>query len=107
MFWQAEGETGYREFNFSPSGQWAAYAFDDIRSGMRDARVRAISLSCSSDPSELIVTANLSAGLADPAKIGLSAVIEDLSGNKSYWALHHAKAQPDFHDPSCFTARLA
>ena len=27
---------GYIELNFSPSSQWAAYRFDDYRSGMRD-----------------------------------------------------------------------
>ena len=26
-----KGETAYREFNFSPSTQWAAYAFSDSR----------------------------------------------------------------------------
>src|ERR1700686_616462 len=29
--------TGYYEFNFSPSTQWAAYRFDSHRSGMRVA----------------------------------------------------------------------
>ncbi len=27
---------GYTEYNFSPSGQWAAYRFDDYRAGMRE-----------------------------------------------------------------------
>ncbi len=30
------GDTAYREFNFSPSGQWASYAFSDYR--RRDER---------------------------------------------------------------------
>ena len=30
-FFAAHGESAYREFNFSPSGQWAAYAFKDYR----------------------------------------------------------------------------
>ena len=30
-FIAVEGEAGYHEFNFSPSGQWAAYAFSDYR----------------------------------------------------------------------------
>ena len=34
-FIAAEGETAYREFNFSPSGQWAAYAFSDDRQHRR------------------------------------------------------------------------
>ncbi|MDD1631850.1 MAG: hypothetical protein LUP91_06530, partial [Methylococcaceae bacterium] len=31
VFVAVEGEAGYHEFNFSPSGQWAAYAFSDYR----------------------------------------------------------------------------
>ncbi len=31
VFVAVEGEEGYHEFNFSPSGQWAAYAFSDYR----------------------------------------------------------------------------
>lgn len=34
-------EGGYLEFNFSPSGQWAAYQFDGYRSGMRELQVTA------------------------------------------------------------------
>jgi len=38
--------------------------------------------------------------------MGLSAVIEEHDGTKSYWALDHGGDQPDFHDPACFSARL-
>ncbi|MEY3786902.1 MAG: hypothetical protein RLZ75_1109, partial [Pseudomonadota bacterium] len=31
LFIAVEGEANYHEFNFSPSGQWAAYAFSDYR----------------------------------------------------------------------------
>ena len=39
-------------------------------------------------------------------RMGLSAVLEDRRGRKSYWALAHASDTPDFHDPACFTAML-
>ena len=39
--------------------------------------------------------------------LGLSAVLEEQDGTKSYWALAHPVAdKPDFHDPGCFVARL-
>ena len=38
--------------------------------------------------------------------MGISCVIEETGGHKSYWALAHGREAPDFHDPSCFTARL-
>ncbi|HYM36168.1 MAG TPA: hypothetical protein VET48_12265 [Steroidobacteraceae bacterium] len=39
-------------------------------------------------------------------QIGLSCVIEEMSGNKSYWALMHSPGKPDFHHHSTFTASL-
>ena len=45
----------------------------------------------------------------DPAlewEIGLSAVIEEIDGTKSYWALAHGKGPPDFHNSACFDYRL-
>ena len=38
--------------------------------------------------------------------IGLSAVLEQQDGTKSYWALAHPPGAPDFHHPDCFVARL-
>ena len=45
----------------------------------------------------------------DPAlgwDIGLSAVIEEIDGTKSYWALAHGNGPPDFHNPTCFAYHL-
>jgi hypothetical protein len=36
----------------------------------------------------------------------LSAVIESSTGEISYWALKHAGAKPDFHDPASFVLPL-
>ena len=54
----------------------------------------------------------LGATIAVPADIewqlGLSAILEETDGTKSYWALAHPEGdKPDFHDPVCFAARLA
>lgn len=38
--------------------------------------------------------------------IGLSAVIEDVDGNISYWAFHHPPGKPDFHHPESFALVL-
>jgi hypothetical protein len=35
-------------------------------------------------------------------RLGLSAVIEETSGHKSYWALAHPPGRPDFHHSDCF-----
>jgi hypothetical protein len=41
-----------------------------------------------------------------PWRLGLSAIIEETSGRKSYWALAHPPGKPDFHHPDCFACEL-
>ena len=40
-------------------------------------------------------------------RLGLSAVIEEHSGNRSYWALAHPTGKADFHHSDCFTMKLS
>ena len=99
-------DAGYYEFNLSPSSQWAAYRFDGYRAGMRNADI----------PEPRIMwrakggTGRLAATIQLPVDVsgtfGLSAVIEGMDGARSFWALAHPSAQPDFHHPACFTAQL-
>ena len=39
-------------------------------------------------------------------RLGLSAVIEEMSGRKSYWALAHPPGKADFHHSDCFGREL-
>jgi len=39
-------------------------------------------------------------------RLGLSALIEEPSGHKSYWALAHPPGKADFHHPDCFAHEL-
>jgi len=39
--------------------------------------------------------------------LGLSAVIEETSGRRSYWALAHPPGKADFHHPDCFAHELS
>jgi hypothetical protein len=103
--------SGYVEFNLSPSVEWAAYAFDGYRRGMR--RLPGVP-----DPGivalehrrlhELWASLDLEAvpGLTARKtwRMGLAAVIEDRQGAKSYWALAHPPGPPDFHHKDCFAA---
>ena len=97
---------GYVEFNFSPSRQWAAYRFDTYRDGMRDEIMPAPKIATAVTPSrmELTVAASLPDDVA--GRVGLSAVIEEAGGAKSYWALAHPPGPPDFHHPDCFAVEL-
>ena len=37
---------------------------------------------------------------------GLTAVVEDRTGARAYYALEHAREKPDFHDAASFTVLL-
>lgn len=104
---------GYYEFNFAPSGEWAAYRFNAYRADMtvaHDASPPAIEISQDDERLELRAAINLAVLSAAPSgaqlRIGLSAVIEERNGRKSYWALHHAPGKPDFHHHSAFALSL-
>jgi hypothetical protein len=105
LFVARKGMTAYHEFNFSPSGEWAAYAFTDYRQGAPLA---------APDPRIAVrpatKTLELEAFVSVPGQnllLGLSAVIEDRDGTLSYWALRHAPGKPDFHHRSAFALELA
>ena len=107
-FVQAEGEEGYLEFNLSPSTEWAAYAFDGYRRGMRPAGAAPM-IEVKQGPDVLDLTATLDLGAALPSaadwRIGLSAVVETGEG-LSYWTLAHAPGRADFHHRDCFALEL-
>ena len=112
-FLRPRGSDAYFELNMSPSGDWAAYRFDAYRSGMRDARI-----DCEPDldvwlkdgirmqDARFDFSGEPELNNAVPWDIGLSAVIEEVDGSKSYWALAHGKGPPDFHNPTCFAYNL-
>ncbi len=97
IFWQPLGETSYREFNLSPSGQWAAYDFDSFREGMRDAAVEAVVIACSQDDAGMTLKASIAADLPGPAQVALNAIVENKNGSKQYWALAFPPGKPEFH----------
>ncbi|MFZ5617789.1 MAG: DOMON-like domain-containing protein [Pseudomonadota bacterium] len=112
-FLRPEPGEAYCEFNFAPSTQWAAYRFDRYREGMRRAEeVGPPSIIFSADPSRLELHAAIDLGELPVAphdaiwRLGLSAIIEETGGAKSYWALAHPPGAPDFHHADCFAYEL-
>jgi hypothetical protein len=98
----------YRELNFSPSSQWAAYAFSSHRTGMMQAGVPAPPvIEVAAGPERLTVDVSISLDLPhEPYLLAAAAVIEESWGGRSLWALSHEGPVPDFHHPSCFTLEL-
>jgi len=112
-----EGEARYCEFNFSPAGDWAVYAFAGYRAARRDAAQRRVDVTTrASADGVLSVQATLDLAAAfdlDAAALAqgrwqcnAAAVIEDVDGVVSCWAVHHPRAQPDFHDLDGFRIAL-
>jgi hypothetical protein len=106
------GESAYREFNLSPSSEWAAYAFRAYRDNLPFEHCTAphIALRLTHDSFELDAVIPASAlpemkSGAEP-RLALSAVIEDDDGARSYWALKHPPGKPDFHHPDQFALDL-
>jgi hypothetical protein len=111
-FLRADASESYHEFNFAPSGEWAAYRFASRREGRQSPAMPALEIEFrrAAEFCELDVAVPL-ATLPDLAQAptlqaGLAAVIEDPEGRLSYWALAHRGATPDFHDPATFILRM-
>ena len=103
----------YHELNFSPSREWAAYAFSQYRNGAPladDSLDPQIAVRTRADGLELEAAAHLQRLspqlVGGKLLLGLSAVIEDAEGQLSYWALRHPSGKPDFHHPDAFALEL-
>jgi len=126
----------YHEFNFSPSGAWARYAFEAYRTprhshtgvgpGFRDRETPGQTPEGAGFPDASLdphVSVRRSAGRLEldalvrldrlapldaraALTLALSAVIEDEEGVLSYWALAHPPGKPDFHHPVAFAMDL-
>lgn len=106
-------DDAYYEINLSPSNRWAGYRFDRYREGMVSPPGLALThmtWRASRGLFELVATLDLAAEadltVDHAGRLGLSAVIEETSGRKSYWALAHAPGKPDFHHRDAFAAIL-
>ena len=95
---------GYREYNFSPSGAWAAYRFDGYRAGMHALEIDRPQIDLDDNGDAFLLDAIIE--LEGESRFGLAAVVEEVSGTRSYWALAHSPGKPDFHSEACFAATL-
>ncbi len=108
-FIQGGDAPAYREFNFSPSGQWQAYTFTGYRQGglLEPAPVPTLSRNESGD--QLTLECLLPVEALPKGKqllLGLTAVIEASGGTLSYWSLRHPPGKPDFHHTDGFILSL-
>ncbi len=109
LFLKTPDSASYVELNLSPSERWAAYDFDAYRDGMHPRampRDPVCTMRRGKDLSFFEAALPIAGLPSLPWQLGLTAVIEEEGGRKSYWALAHAPGKPDFHAPTCFAATL-
>ena len=109
VFIMAEDGPGYREFNFSPSGEWAVYAFRGYRDGGELEIELTPGIVVRRSMNRLQLDAEIRRDYLPPGRLlrlGLSAVMEDADGVLSYWALRHPPGRPDFHHTDAFASQL-
>lgn len=113
VFIRAGASAAYHELNFSPSREWAAFAFERYREGaplMDEALDPRIAVRVAEGKIALEASVRLDRlwpAYADaPLTLGLSAVIQDRGGALSYWALRHPAGKPDFHHADAFALDL-
>lgn len=109
LFLRDPGDSGYLEFNLSPSYQWAAYRFRDYRDGMSEWMMPDPEIHCDMSDTHFALEATLSLPdiLNAPVDAACSAVIHETGDVKSYWAVKHPLGEPDFHHKDCFALKLA
>ena len=111
LFYRRQAPDPYCELNFSPSGEWAAYAFDRYRAGMRRRDdVQALRIAVRRRERTLELEASVAAPDLQPAgplSCAVSAVVEETDGTMSYWALKHPGEKPDFHHRDAFALQLS
>jgi hypothetical protein len=100
----------YLEFNFAPSGQWAAYRFSGYRAGMAPLTgIRPPRIEVRTRPDQLLLSADLELPrdvAAGRLRLAVTAVVESAEGVLAYWAQRHAPGRPDFHHPHSFALEI-
>ena len=111
LFIGIPGDANYWEFNLSPSGDWAVFALDNYRQGLRDELTFSslpfqvdrypnyITLSLEFDLSELILA-------EQDLEMSVTTVIKSSQNELSYWAITHRDKEADFHLRDSFVINL-
>ncbi len=111
-FVRVDGVAAYHELNFSPSTEWAAYAFRSYRDGgpLDDALAPRLAVHATADRLALeasVALERLSAAYRTATlRLAVTAVVEDAAGRVSYWSLRHPAGKPDFHHADAFALRV-
>ena len=105
----------YFEWNFSFTGNWCVFEFEDYRVPAQTKNNLGSHLFSLSHLSHGATAASMKVSIPineisligkEKLQLGISAVLEHPKGILSYWALNHPHTQPDFHHPKSFIELL-
>jgi len=112
FFLALPGAQGYWEFNLSPAGHWNVFHLTGYRQGIaEEPAITDLPLTVRRQPDRLCLSLDLDLAAllpaAQPWLLAISAVLAHPDGRRTYWALVHPAAAPDFHHPASFILTLA
>ena len=112
LFVSEKNATSYREFNFSPSKDFGYYEFENYRAEpdcpeldesfcptievMQDPAGKSLLMKVSI-PAQALPSSDFST-----LEFGVAAVLQEIDGSYTFWALEHGSRKPDFHLRSTF-----
>ena len=108
FFLRQETMKSYTEWNFAPSGNWWACAFDDYRSPARKQPpgLQPQHLKIQTRKNNLTLTAAIACPPKPALRIGPALILEHADGSRSHWAMQHTGGRPDFHLPGTCACAL-
>ena len=112
-FLAIKGKPAYWEFNLSPSGDWNVYRMDAYRRvGFREeTAISRMSFVFKKDSGRIGLDASVDltpiVQSSDEVEIGLTAILQTIDGDETYWALAHPAPHADFHLRDSFILALA
>lgn len=98
----------YEEWNFSPTGDWNCFSFDQYREGMKEVVIEKPIVNFQQTPEKgtSTIQVTLPFSMSRYKKVNITAVLlEERRGEKHfhYFALNHNfQGKPDFHDSSLY-----
>ena len=96
------GQENYWEMNLSPNGDWNVFRRDGYRENLREEpmiKTLPFGIERRGDRMSIDVTLDIQKlGLCrDTIELSVASVLEEMTGNISYWAVAHTGTTADFH----------
>jgi hypothetical protein len=101
----------YWEFNLSTTGDWNIYRFQDYRQGMEEEKkFSSLPFDVEKQADRLLLKLEFDLNKIVPEdkslEISITAVVKQIDGEITYWALTHCGEKADFHRRDSFAIEI-